>query len=212
LNNKYSTVMESINVTKEMRKRILDKIKVTDFDKIPIKISNNSYKKYITIAACFLLLFAGIIGANSIILSHESKPPLQAVPNTNVIPNIKNVDSIDELSQTVGFEIAEIENIPFTVESTTYTILWDTLAEITYTGDNNELVFRKAAGNDDISGDYNVYNTEKTCDMDGYTVILKGNDGTYNLAVWQKDGYSYSIMTTEGISENEMTAMIENVK
>jgi len=212
LNNRYSAIMKRIEVTEEMHKRILEKISKTDFNKVPIEFSLESYKKYILIAACFMILFVGIISANGIIVSHQNETPLQAVPNAAVIPNIKEVGSIEELSQTVGFKVTDVENIPFSVHNKTYIILWDDLAEITYTGDDNELTYRKAAGSDDISGDYNVYNTEKATDIDDYKVSLKGNDSTYNLALWQKDGYSYSIMTTEGISESEMKAMIESVK
>lgn len=209
MDNKYSSIMKSIKVTEGMHKRILEKISNTDFDKIPNVYQHQSYKKYILTAACFIMLFAGIIGANNIIVSHQNRPSVQSDPNVNVIPNIKEVGSIEELSQTAGFEVTELENIPFEVHDKTYTVLWDTLAQIKYTGDDNELTYRKSAGSEDISGDYNVYNTEKTIDIDDCKVTLRGNDGTYNLAVWQKDGYSYSIMVSNGISESEMTAMIK---
>ncbi|MEA4972165.1 MAG: hypothetical protein VB119_03205 [Candidatus Metalachnospira sp.] len=211
MNNRYSTIMECIEVTPQMHERIMKKINAVDFEKIPIKNTYHGYRKPLTIAACFLMLFAGIWGINGI-MTKQSKPPLQSGPHTQVVPDIEEFDSIDELSQHVGFEVKDIESVPFTVEKKTYSLYWDNLSEITYTGDTEELVFRKALGSDDVSGDYTEYSSEKSCTIGDFTVTLKGNDDTYNLALWQKDGYSYSIMVLDGISESEMTAMIESAK
>lgn len=203
MNNKYSAVMQRIELTDEMRERILNKIRSTDFSRIPIKNTAYRHKKILSLAACFLILFIGAVSISSFIKNNGDE-------NIQAIPDIKELNSAEELSQSIGFEIQEAENIPFPVRSKTYISLWDEIAQITYSGETGTLVYRKSAESGDISGDYNTYDTEETLEVSGMAVTLKGSDGTYSLAVWQSGDYSYSITVSEGISQNEMISVIES--
>lgn len=60
----------------------------------------------------------------------------------------------------------------------------------------------------DVSGDNNEYSNASTADLNGTSVTMKGNGDSVNLATWSKDGYSYSISVSPGISEDEMEEMI----
>ena len=61
------------------------------------------------------------------------------------------------------------------------------IRDSTYTGADRQAVYRKAAGNQDISGDYNVYDTVGETQAGGSAVTLKGNGGVYSLAVWSDE-------------------------
>ena len=62
-------------------------------------------------------------------------------------------DERDELS----FVWEAVKSLPFTPEQTEYISYWHELARIDYTGEGKTACYRKAAGTEDCSGDYNVY-------------------------------------------------------
>ena len=100
-----------------------------------------------------------------------------------------------ELSQVLGFSVPEVKNIPFEVTSTVYTNGWNEFAQVEYQGKSQDeaVLFRKARGTDDISGDYNTYSDVKEVTVKEVSVTLKGDDGQYKLAIWQQDGFAYSL-------------------
>lgn len=126
------------------------------------------------------------------------------------------VDSLEELSQALGFSVPEINNIPFEVTNTVYTNGWNEFAQVEYQGGSQteaeEVLFRKARGTDDISGDYNTYADIKEVTVNDTTVTMKGENGTYRLAIWQQDGFVYSLSYEPGGSEDVFVAMIQEIQ
>lgn len=74
------------------------------------------------------------------------------------------------------------------------------------------MLFRKARGTDDISGDYNVYSDVKEITVNEVSVTLKGDEGQYKLAIWQQDGFAYSLNYEPGGSEDVFVEMIQSVQ
>ena len=111
-----------------------------------------------------------------------------------------------ELSQVLGFSVPEVKNIPFEVTSTVYTNGWNEFAQ------DEAVLFRKARGTDDISGDYNTYSDVKEVTVKEVSVTLKGDDGQYKLAIWQQDGFAYSLNYEPGGSEAVFVEMIQSVQ
>ena len=52
------------------------------------------------------------------------------------------------------------------------------------------MTFRKAQGDEDISGDHNEYETVQEIEIQAVSVTMKGSEGKCSLALWQKDGFS----------------------
>ncbi len=206
MKNRYGKVMNHIEVTTDMRDRILNNINRLDLNQIPDKIMPfPNYKKYLSIAACFVILLVGsFLVQNRINWTRE--------PTQQAIPDIVEYHSANELSKAVGFTVKEIQNIPFEVETVQYTAYWKELAEIRSIGRNNTLVFRMAARSEDVSGDYSVYTDIKNVTVNGTLVTLKGDASKYKIAVWQAEGYSYSVQFTEAVSEQEMIITLQNVE
>lgn len=206
MKNRYGKVMNHIEVTTDMRDRILNNINRLDLNQIPDKIMPfPNYKKYLSIAACFVILLVGsFLVQNRINWTRE--------PTQQAIPDIVEYHSANELSKAVGFTVKEIQNIPFEVETVQYTAYWKDLAEIRSIGRNNTLVFRMAARSEDVSGDYSVYTDIKNVTVNGTLVTLKGDASKYKIAVWQAEGYSYSVQFTEAVSEQEMIITLQNVE
>ena len=59
-------------------------------------------------------------------------------------------------------------------------------------------LLRKSQGTEDNSGDFDQYPDVKTLDTAGIDVTLKGAEGQFTLALWQEDGFSYSLRLSQG--------------
>lgn len=207
MKNRYDKVMENIEVSAEMRDRILNNIKKLDLNKTPNKVVPfHNYKKYLSIAACFVILLAGSFAIHNIkSLTNETPPDL-------AVPDIVEYSSAEELSKAIGFTVKEIQNVPLEVETVQYTAFWKELGEIQYAGQDNTVVLRMAVSDEEVSGDYAEYTSIKSIIINDYSVTFKGNNGKYNLAVWQTGGYSYSVQFTKAISQQEMLTTVQSVK
>lgn len=59
---------------------------------------------------------------------------------------------------------------------------------------------------------YNVYSDDKGITVNEVSVTLKGDEGQYKLAIWQQDGFAYSLSYEPGGSENVFVEMIQSVQ
>ena len=131
----------------------------------------------------------------------SSDNPILA-PNNDIV----KVSSIEELSNTVGYEV----EIPFVAEQIEYTAYWQEMAQISYTGEGQTLIYRKSVGEEDNSGDYTDYQNCIEVEINTISVQLKGNAETFNLAIWNANGYSYSIQVGKGLSAEQFIELIED--
>ena len=79
-------------------------------------------------------------------------------------------------------------------------------------GDDRGMIISKSRGSEDISGDFNEYNTVTETEVNGNTVTIKGNGDEFSLALWVSGDYSYSVSVSSGISENALKEIIEKIK
>lgn len=200
MKKRYDEVMDRIEVTDEMRGRILGNIQKMDIA-APANgriMGFPNMRKFLSAAACFVVLLAGIFA-----VGHMAGIFRPDEPDVTIVNGIVEVDTLKQLSAAVGFEVEEPAVLPFTAEETVYVSYWNELAEITCTGGGQSAVFRKSAGTEDNSGDYSAYSSVREITIDSLTVTLKGGEEAYTLAVWSAGGYAYSIRLSDGISESE---------
>lgn len=207
MKKRYDEVMDRIELTGEMRSRILGNIQRMDLAAVPERkvLPFRSIRKYMSAAACLGVLLAGVFAAG-----HMTGIFQPDDPNVAVVNGIVEVGSPEQLAAAVGFDVEELNDLPFAVGSTAYTSYWNELAEITYTGGGQTAAFRKSKGAGDNSGDYSAYSAVMEIDIGPLTATLKGGGETYTLAIWSADGYAYSIRLSEGISESEWRDLIPN--
>ena len=204
--NRYDKVMNKITITPQMQQRIMNNIQEVDFESQPKKVYFlKTYKKYFSIAACVLVCIVG-----TLLVSERIK--LEQEPIQQAIPDIVDYSSRNELSSAVGFEVIEVQNIPFDVEETEYISYWKKLAEIVYSGSENTLTFRMSVGNEDISGNYNEYEEVTSYPVDSWIVTIKGNSELYNLAIWSVCEFSYALELADSVSETDLLSMIQSIK
>ena len=213
----YNEIMENIYLTPETKEQILCHVSERE---IKAKVQNmKKWTKYISVAACCALVVGAAYGIHTLhpdktVSEEEDMTTADMVDDGAQIANpMKEYGSAEELSDAVGFTVREIGELPFTVKETLYFTYDDTLAEIRYTGDDQEVYFRKSQGEDeDNSGVYNTYSQTTTITVGDTEITCKGESDAYELAIWKKDGYSYSISLQTGISLEELQAMIETVE
>lgn len=203
MKKEYREMMDRVAVTDEMRSRIFHHIQTMDLGCRTKGTQGLHLKRYLSLAACLTILAAGILALPGIL-----RRPGPAEPPAQVIPDLVQCVSAEELSQTVGFQVVDFAPLPFEPLSSTYLSYWHKLAEIKYTGAESSAVFRMTQGSEDPSGDFNSYDTIEDITVDTKAVTLKGNDGVYTLAVWSDHGFSYSLKLSPGLSQEGWHSML----
>lgn len=206
LTERYKEAMNRIAVTEDMRSRILNNIKNLDFPTRKAK-SHPLPVRYMTMVAYFALFIVGTIGPPNFLGSLPSKDPTYV--QSGVLERTE-VSSLSELSQAVGFQVDTLKNLPFDIEEIVYTVYGTEMAEIKYVGAIQSLVFCKAIGAADPSGDYSYPDTVILGFSHG-SATLKGESGLYCLATWQDDTYSYSIRISDALSDIEWMHIFDSL-
>ena len=202
----YREVMDHIAVTEEMRERVLQHIWAMD---LPAAKSRTQmvWTRRLAAAACFAVLVVGAVALPRIHTPSQGENP----PGVeHGVWNRTQAASLEELSQAVGFAVEGLESLPFPVAETSYTAYGEEMAEVTYTGETQSLVYRKTAGSTDPSGDYTAYPHVLVLELNTGTVTLKGEEGSYCLALWEDGTYSYSARASEGYSQEQWAQMLES--
>ncbi len=213
---RYDEIMDHIRVTDDMRSRILENIEAGDIAaERRRKQTGRTVTKLLPMAACLAVIIIAVSALRS---------PAQVSPNDDLQPDegdapgfvqggadIVELDSAAALSAAVGFEVNDID-LPFTPEQTEYISYWHELAEIDYTGEGKTVCYRKTAGTEDCSGDYNVYTDVTELEANGMTVTLKGEAGQYTLAIWTDGSYSYSLSLSDGLSLSDWQALMNSIQ
>ena len=182
LKKRYDEIMDYIEVTEQMRSRILNNIQQADVSAPQNNIIHfSNIRKYLPIAACFVLLLVCTLTITHYLAPDSPDDPIVLAPGSDIV----NVLSIEELADTVGFEVENLSGIPFNVEHTEYTAYWQELAQVSYTGDDKTLIYRKSLGEEDNSGDYTNYENHLDIEVGRASVQLKGNGENFNLAIWK---------------------------
>lgn len=203
---KYNEIMEKLEVTPEMHARILKNVEAADLSKTNVvQLQRRSFKKYISIAACFVLLLLG-----GLFLPRLLQNSVPTEPEFTTAWGAAVYATQAELEVAVGFPVPELSgSLPFTPQNVQYAAYENGMAEVEYTGADNETAcLRKSRGAEDNSGDYNTYGDTKTLTVNGAAVTIKGENGCYTLAVWQNNGFSYSLSLSNGISAEAWPALL----
>lgn len=204
MRKRYDLIMEHITVTDDMRDRILDTLQKTGPASGKKAVRFPLYRKYLSVAACFVLLLAAFA------LPHLLRQPVEPPP-VQVVPDIASCASAGELSEMVGFPIPEVKALPFEAKEVSYTAFWKQLGQVQYRGDTQSAVFRMSQGSEDNSGDYNTYDTVGAVTVQNRPVTLKGNAGSFSLALWSDGEYAYSLRLTFGMPEPEWNELIASI-
>lgn len=206
MQKRYDEIMDKIEVTDEMRARILNNLREADLTKQtqPKVVRFSSVKKYLSAAACVAILLVGVLTLSGLLDRGPRQPSEVLNPGADIV----DAASMEELSAMVGFEVGGVTGLPFTPEKENYTAFGTDMAQITYEGQGQTCTFRKSVGSDDNSGDYNAYSTAREISAGGVTATLKGTDGSFMLAIWSDGAFSYSLQLSDGLTAAEWETLI----
>lgn len=138
--------------------------------------------------------------------------PMSMIGGVQIPSPLADYETLTEAAQAVGFELTVPDALNGSDHRYVSTISNETLQVIYRKGEEETARIRKAAGADDISGDYNVYAQVDTATVNGVEVTLKGDAGKVSLAAWTDKGYTYAISVEGGISSSDMTRLVSGVR
>lgn len=205
--NPYRELMEQVNLTPEARERILTNVQQADLSPqakkvVPLRSKQQTWRRWASLAACLVVVVAVLVAVPLLREQPDTAPPVQ------VLPPFRQVDSLDALSEAVGFPVTEPSALPFDLVNTTYTAYDEGTAEITYTGpDGQTATYRQSLGTADNSGDYTLY--EDTQVVPENNATLKGQDQRYTLALWTDGTYTYSLRLSSALSADAWQALLD---
>ncbi len=201
---KYDEVMEKLEVTPEMRARILQNVETQMAE--PRK-KPNRLRRFAALAACLAVLLVGAAALPKLISS-----PTPEESETTIANGMVEVASKEELSEAVGFPVKSAQSLPFFPQSIYYTSYWGEMAQIDYANGGSMACFRQSLGEEDNSGDWSEYPAQKSLTVNGCAVTLKGEADSYTLAIWQDGTYSYSLSLSAGQPASVWAELIEGVQ
>lgn len=190
----YDEIMEHIEVTPEMRRRVLKRLRE---ERLSPSSRRFGFTRYLP-AACLALLLIGAALLPRLPDQRGTRPPL-----TNAGHGIEEAASLRELSGLVGFEIEESFTLPFAPDETSYASFWRSLAQIEYSGEGQSALFRKSPGAEDNSGDFTSYSSSLPLSAGERAVTLKGDGGLYVLALWTDGGFACSLRLSSPVTAQE---------
>lgn len=201
---KYDEVMEKLEVTPEMRARILQNVETQMAE--PRK-KPNRIRRFAALAACLAILLVGAAALPKLISS-----PTPEESETTIANGMVEVASKEELSEAVGFPVKSAQSLPFFPQSIYYTSYWGEMAQIDYENGGSMACFRQSLGEEDNSGDWSEYPAQKSLTVNGCAVTLKGEADSYTLAIWRDGTYSYSLSLSAGQPASVWAELIEGVQ
>lgn len=206
----YKELMDKVEVTADMRERVLQNLKAGKKDGWSIK-----WNKILRGTAILAASLALVIGSVTVTHFYDlRKNTAEEETNEFLVGTygIETADSSNQLTEMLGFSVKEITIFPFKITDILYNDYWGEMSEIVYTAESNTITLRQQEGNEDISGDWNEYQAVWQCEVAGNMVTMKGStEGTCQLAVWSDEKFSYSLYCEKEITEEEMINMIGSI-
>lgn len=144
-------------------------------------------------------------GSNIIIKTENRDSDAVQIPNP-----ITEYKTVEDAEKAISFKAKLPSKLPDGYKMSFISVISGETLNIFYSNGTNEICYRMAKGNEDISGDYNIYKTKNEVTVNGLKVTLREN-GETSGAVWTNDGYSFSLFCKKALTEKEMTDIISSI-
>lgn len=177
------------------------------------------------------IVLTGLLGATLVLAGcgGQSATPTDAATTdaastdaTQVANPFTDYASLAEAAEAAGFTMdvpESIGNYGYRVYQVCDAGSADAMIQVSYSASQDAdtycYIIRKAAGSNDISGDYTFYPQQRNMFLgtDETEVWAQGSDGTVNLVTWTKGDYTYSLAAYNGASmtEDEVAQIFEQI-
>lgn len=199
---KYNRVMECVTMTEEMRMRVMNRLQNADLS------ARSSFRKtlflnhtrYLAVAACLVLAVVGVM----LFMRHHAAVP-EPLPQDGVITPWGSVvyHDAEALSDAVGFDVADLTQLPFEPTETSYQKYDGGMAEINYQNGEQRISFRKSKGTEDNSGDYNEYENVFQKVRGDVNITFEGSGEEIAKVTFMCDGYFISLTASPGLTQQQ---------
>ena len=130
LKGRYDELMDRVQMTDEMRARVLEKVRQADLSAPEERRhAPAAWRRWGAMAACLAVVIAGGLALPHLLPQNGTEdPPVMTGPGT------EEMDSRAALEQAVGFSVEEAEHLPFAPQEVLYTAFDSGLAHRSSTG------------------------------------------------------------------------------
>lgn len=164
-------------------------------DELVFDEKGDSMKKTVSVILLCLIVFYVCAGCGKQRVEQEETLPMAAIGNP-----WSDWDSMEEAEAAIGFSFGLPEVIAGSYTAVSIRTMNSELIQVVYRDESSEVCVRKQKGEgQDISGDYNKYETCTEEDRNGAAIMSYRNSG--NNAVKQLiscNGYSWSLVALDG--------------
>jgi hypothetical protein len=119
--------------------------------------------------------------------------------------------TIDEASKVIGFTFIIPAKIPEGYVQDEIVTINKEIAQVNYKSGENIITFRTAKGVSDISGDYTDYPSIRTITVGDLSVTAKSEGSGVHVAYWTKGDFSYSILFSVDVSDDQLAEIINSI-
>lgn len=67
-------------------------------------------------------------------------------------------------------------------------------------------------GTEDISGDFTTYSDVNTEEVNGHSVVMKGNNGKVMVATWTDGNYTHAVQITTGLEHALLVDIVSSIQ
>ena len=165
----------------------------------------NGFKRVIGIAMVAAMTFAMMgCGAAQNANAADQEEQMIGMPNPFV-----DADSLEDAAKIAGFDMTAPDSLDG-YSGTTIQAIENDLIQVIYGDLDHNIYFRKAVGTEDVSGDYNEYESIKTMSLYGKDLTIKSSGEKTHVIIWNDGQYSYSIQSNKGFSFGDVQVLLEN--
>lgn len=200
LTNKYDRLMEHVNVTPDMLIRLHEAL---DSGKQPQRTAApRSLRRYAALAACL----AVIVGGASLLSRQPADNPVQALPPT-ATGEVVEYGTPEILAEHLSFALRLPTTLPEGYECTYAASSFGTAA-IYYEKGEDSIRYFMGEGESAFEG---IYPSGEKRTLSAEIAAVYADNGGY-IVEWTRDGFSFTLLTTEAFSDDELCAIIESVR
>ena len=129
------------------------------------------------------------------------------------IPNpFTDYQTVEEAQKALSFTAKVPGSLPDSYRFDAVQLLGNDFIQVFYKNGDHEILYRMAKGDEDISGDYNVYTDVKTVTVGDVSVTVRRGGEHTTGAIWTDQGYSFSVYADSDLTEDAVLAIVKSVR
>lgn len=169
-------------------------------------------KKMVILTLCAMMAVTAAGCGNQKDMPAKDNADSTVSVNDVQIPNpFVDCESMEDAKKIAGIDMEVPDEITGYDKAVIQAVENDVI-QVIYESGEDRILIRKAAGSEDISGDYNVYEKETEYTVDNVTITCKSNDNKNYVIMWTDGDFTYAIDSDAGIDEELTQQLVKLVK